>query len=42
MRKKKYIRKLEKLIDRLAVENAILADALERSDSDLESRKDLN
>lgn len=42
MRKKKYIRKLEALLERLAVENAILADALERSESDHETRKDLN
>lgn len=42
MRKKKYIRKLEKLLERVLTENHILADALERSESDLETRKDLN
>lgn len=42
MKKRKYIRKLEKLLERVLEDNHILADALERSESDIETRKDLN
>lgn len=46
MRKKKYIRKLEAICERLAMENMVMADALKRSRDNypeqFEKRKDLN